>query len=276
MIKKDDLEEFLFLYSRLDIFPFTNYEDALVSNYNALDIPFKNYSETIIGRHDYLKMEISENLLTLKGTDKLLYLNFVSEKLKFETFGYNEKNLIDLLKEYDVNGKNLDFNKNKEIKELLHTSFKLISGNEKLAKLKNLNNEYCHYLLNIERTKIINHINNLIEGLDHKQDPAAKEDKDKDKVWFPVGILFASGKMAKYYKIRENGKLYFNPDYSSPKVAEELGKSEYDKHILAIIQDYKGNKNIFNYRSRMLKIISHCNEHDIPVIPYFLERLPPE
>ena len=42
MFKKDDLEEFLFLFSKAEDYPFTNSEDTLINNFNALDVPFSD------------------------------------------------------------------------------------------------------------------------------------------------------------------------------------------------------------------------------------------
>jgi hypothetical protein len=166
MFKKDELEEFLFLFNKAENIPFSNYEDALVNNYNALDAPFIDYYNSIKGWCDYLKIEISENLLSLPVDEKLLYIKYVEHKLKFESWDFNNKNLIDVLKYYNIDNKNLDIKKNKKLKELLHKSFKTVSGDENLIKLRDLHKGYYQYILNIERDKILNYLNGLIENLE--------------------------------------------------------------------------------------------------------------
>lgn len=104
--------------------------------------------------------------------------------------------------------------------------------------------------------------------------------KYKNEVWFKVGLLFASGKMENYYT-EVTGGIIFKKGYTAPKVAKSLGNINYNKFILASVNNYlpnnpNGNKNIFNSKDKMDKIIKHCGENNIPVIPYFTERLPSE
>lgn len=274
MFKKDDLEEFLFLFNKAENIPFTHFEDALINNYDALDVPFTNYCKLIIGWSDFLKTEISENLLSLSYDDKKFYLKYLIRKLKLETGEHDNKNLFDLLKFYNVDKDVLDFNKNKLLKELLYKSFKSVLGIDNLNKLRDLHKEYYLYLLFIERNKILKYLDELIEDFGLKNESSIEA--YKNTIWFKVGVLLASGKMDKYYKITKDGGLYFNPAFTSPRVAEDLGDIKYDKYILATIKNYQGDKNIFNYRDKMMKIITHCEEQNISVIPYFTKRLPPE
>ncbi len=107
------------------------------------------------------------------------------------------------------------------------------------------------------------------------------EDLDENKIWFKVGLLFASGKMEKYYKVNDNGATVFREDYTSPKIAKDLGKEGYNKYILATIQNYpvtnrNADKNIFNSKDRMKKIVDYCKHHKIDVLPYFIGRIPSE
>ncbi|WP_417237210.1 hypothetical protein [Bizionia paragorgiae] len=116
----------------------------------------------------------------------------------------------------------------------------------------------------------------------HKQSPKNVTEKDfKEEIWFKVGLLFASGAMEKYYFINEKNKTIFKEGYSAPKVAKDLDNDNYNKFILATINDYpstnpNGNKNIFNSREKMQKIIQHCIINRINITPYFSNRLPPE
>ena len=87
--------------------------------------------------------------------------------------------------------------------------------------------------------------------------------------------------MEKFYTLSDSNKTIFKNEYTAPQVARELGKENYNKFILATINNYtkdssNGNKNIFNSLEKMNQIIAHCEEKKISVIPYFKERLPIE
>jgi hypothetical protein len=114
-----------------------------------------------------------------------------------------------------------------------------------------------------------------------QQTETTKPDRFKNELWFKVGLLFASGEMEKYYSVTNKKETAFKNNYSAPKVAKELGFDNYNKFILATINNYpKDNpnrsKNIFNSRIKMNKIINHCEINNIEIIPYFLSRLPTE
>ena len=111
-------------------------------------------------------------------------------------------------------------------------------------------------------------------------DKSVVEPEYKSQILFNVGLLMASGKLDKYYTITKSGRS-IKKGYSAPKIAKELQKDNYHKHILATLNDYKkensnGNKNIFNSKDMMQKVIDHCNENNIKVIGYFSSHLPSE
>lgn len=126
----------------------------------------------------------------------------------------------------------------------------------------------------------------ILDFIKHKQESmvpgkAQKEDAYKDDYWFKVGFKLASGQMAKYYTIDSNGIMHLKNSYTAPIVAEELGDKNWQKDVLATLKNYgpentNAHKNIFNSRDKMTKIIEHCKENGIPVIPHFKDRLPPE
>jgi hypothetical protein len=137
--------------------------------------------------------------------------------------------------------------------------------------------------------KVDNHIasiNRILDFIKHKQESmvpgkAQKEDAYKDDYWFKVGFKLASGQMAKYYTIDSNGIMHLKNSYTAPIVAEELGDKNWQKDVLATLNNYSpenknAHKNIFNSRDKMLKIIAHCKENGISIIPHFTDRLPPE
>lgn len=209
MFKKDDLEDFLFLFNKAERIPFTNYEDAISNNFNALDVPFLAYSG-IINCDDYLKTEIKENLLSLNKDDRVIYLEYLQNKLHYESWKFDNEKLIDILKYYNIDPKILDFNENKQLHELLNKSFKSISGDENLIKLRDLHREYYKYLLNIERDKVLKYINNLILMVENKDDFSEK------LIWIgkPSQLGYIIGNLAQlgYLEIpmHKSGDINFN------------------------------------------------------------------
>ncbi|MDT8413646.1 MAG: hypothetical protein RQ875_14360 [Vicingaceae bacterium] len=104
------------------------------------------------------------------------------------------------------------------------------------------------------------------------------DEKYKKLIWFKLGLLFATGKMNEYLN-PNNTTLKDN--YSPSKIAKELGNESFEKYILATINNYSlnnsnANKNIFNSRDKMLKIINHCEINNLAIDPYFKECLPTE
>lgn len=103
----------------------------------------------------------------------------------------------------------------------------------------------------------------------------------KSEIWFLLGFMLASGKMEKYYYVNDSQTTVFKEGFNSSKIAKELGNNSFNKFILATINNYpisntNGNKNIFNSREKMQKIISHCESLRVDIIPYFKKRLPNE
>jgi hypothetical protein len=264
MIKKELLEEFLNLYCNLDIFPFTNYEDALISNYDVLDIPFKEYSIKATGWLNAIKLEVSENLLILPREERLFYLNHIKDKLTLEASEFNGKNLITLLKSYGIEVDNLDYNKNTKLKELLNTSFKLISGEENLIKFKDLNREYYEYLLNIERHIILDYVNALIKKTTPKDEPS--DEAYKEYAWFKVGLFFANGKAQELYSKYKSEKGHFKT------ITLELGFKKTDRpHFSETINNMTNHpKNIYRDFTKMKKIHDHCIYNKILVNEDFM------
>ncbi|EMY3559595.1 hypothetical protein AAIP53_002189 [Flavobacterium psychrophilum] len=98
---------------------------------------------------------------------------------------------------------------------------------------------------------------------------------------FKVGLFFATGEMNKYFTIKNNNEMDSKNGLVSLKIANELGNPSFEKWILASKNNYppknpNGNKNIFNNLDMMTKIIEHCETNNIPVDPYFKNRLPKE
>ncbi|MCP2028040.1 hypothetical protein L1276_003208 [Flavobacterium sp. HSC-32F16] len=128
--------------------------------------------------------------------------------------------------------------------------------------------------IKIENLSKSNYKNEEISNFDEVKDC-------KTEIWFLVGCMFASGKMEKYYFINDKDTTVFKDGFNASKAAKDLGNNSYNKFILATINNYpannrNGNKNIFNSREKMQKIISHCESLNVEVVPYFKKRLPDE
>lgn len=100
----------------------------------------------------------------------------------------------------------------------------------------------------------------------------------KQHGWFKVAVLFASGKMQKFYTVNSKNEFVIKPEYTAPKIAKDLKIPDYQKEILATLNNYKkGNsnakKNIFNRTSTELKeVIKYCENKKYDLTPDFIER----
>jgi hypothetical protein len=100
--------------------------------------------------------------------------------------------------------------------------------------------------------------------------PPPEQKKDYKKLlWFKVGLLFATGKMDKYYNI---SNMTMKPEYSAPKIAKDFKEPKYNKYILGTFKCYKNDKNIYSSTTKMKTIIEYCKTENIPINPYFIER----
>lgn len=127
-----------------------------------------------------------------------------------------------------------------------------------------------------------NEITPFVKDLTPQQMETFKsKDAYKEQNLFKVGLLFAKGEMNKYFTINSKNETIMNSEFTAPKIARDLGNENYNKWILASINNYttdkeNGNKNIFNSIDMMSKIISHCEAENIPIDTYFKSRLPIE
>ncbi|WP_242133431.1 hypothetical protein [Aestuariivivens marinum] len=208
MFKKDDLEEFLFLWSKAENIPFSNYEDALVNNYSALDKPFIDYSKSVIGWHNTMKVEISENLLSLTIEDRKMYLEYVKNRIENETWIQDSKKLTDLLKTLSINTDSLNFEHNKDLNDVLNLSFKELSQTENLGKFRDLHREYYCLLLNIERNKILKYLQSL-NGEQSPELSSVQKDNPYPRIFkSPKGFILFEKLKAEFGDTRENLKNY--------------------------------------------------------------------
>lgn len=140
----------------------------------------------------------------------------------------------------------------------------------------------------IGKERTINILETYIDFLDNKlfinnqsqqSETVNPDEKYKAQNLFKVGLLFATGKMNKYFTVNSKDKTVMNEGYSAPKIANELKNKSFEKWILATINNYptenvNGNKNVFNSLDMMTKIIDHCKAKKTEIDPYFTSRLP--
>lgn len=228
------------------------------------------FSEVFIN----LENEIHENM-SFAQINKEDYLNYVkrriSEKIPFEN---NEETIEKWKETYNLEDLIFPYLDNQEIKIRIASSLdaEYLNQKEKQHCKEVQIDFYCHYAM-IKKYEMIHFIDDLLKKDNNKT--------YKNQVWFKVGVKLASGKMSKYYTIDSKGIMCLKSSYTAPLVAIELGDKKYEKDVLGTLQNYgpenkNANKNIFNSRDKMMKIIEHCNENNIPVIPYFKDRLPAE
>lgn len=144
---------------------------------------------------------------------------------------------------------------------------------------ENVKQEFVNSI-NYEQLKIINELSKNIDNTPQKTITQKPNEIYKNQNLFKVGLLFATGKMNKFFTVTNKDKTVMKEGFSAPKIAEELENSSYNKYILASINNYtdKENKgkNIFYSRDMMTKVISHCKAENLPIDTYFESRLPIE
>lgn len=125
-----------------------------------------------------------------------------------------------------------------------------------------------------KRFFVIKHRQDLLDDykirLNRLPKPDKKEKIPEERIWFKVGLLFATGEMDKLLKKYNKKPL---------KVAESLNEPIFEKYILATMNDYRESntdKNIYYNRDKMLKIIQHCKENNITLTKDFKSKLPLE
>ena len=252
-----------------------------MKKFNYLEILFTGLGENandikeFIIRHQ--KLAKRDNFITSES----FYLNMSTEisnlKSEIENIFYNRQN--DLNKALDFRKAN---NENIKVIEDQLNSMKLDDFGLNILRLSEGTfkghlrySELQYFEEMIKETSI-----NIVD--EKQQIEIDKSDKKyKDEIWFKVGLLFASGEMEKFYYLDNRHQTVFKNEYSAPKVAKELKNRNFNKYILGTINNYSkeksnANKNIFNSRTNMLKIISFCKSENITIIPYFIERLPKE
>lgn len=89
----------------------------------------------------------------------------------------------------------------------------------------------------------------------------------KDRTWFKVGVLFATGEM---------DQLITKYNRNATRIANHLKAPHYNKYILGTMNDYRDNnldKNVYANPEKMQMIMNHCKEQNIEVDQNFIARL---
>ncbi len=271
-IKFDDFRNYImnvtFTKQKIEDNPNILYTDSLIAMLRQIH---ENYNEI----HDYLidlkpdtkKEAYNSFLIMLINKLKKLkfHENYDDNKIRYwlEKFSITRRIFFewhDLIEDYNDLYLILDAHINwMEIDPILNT------------KLSNYDRSDLHEIQRIFEEYIKDHyVKELISFLeDQKFSPNVKDitEKYKSTIWFKVGLLFATGEMDKLLKDNNN---------VPKRVAKSLGKLNYEKYILATNKNYtttNTDKNIYYSRDKMLKIIKHCKENNLPVIPDFTNRL---
>jgi len=212
---------------------------------------------------------INDLTVNYRTNDKMTrsFLNFLDrQQAIFEK--------IDLVPRYEFYQRCLNVINIKRFELFKENEFRILTG------ITDLGNQPDPFLF-IEGLK--HHIKNRsLEPEKTKQSEAVIPDEVyKTQNLFKVGLLFATGKMNKYFTVNNMNEIVFNNGLSPLKIAKELGNPSFEKIILASKNNYptdnaNGNKNIFNNLDMMTKIILDCKAKNILVEPYFISRLPIE
>ncbi|GAA4292716.1 hypothetical protein [Aestuariibaculum suncheonense] len=218
-------------------------------------------------------------------------MGVLSKSLKNYINTYTSR-LDKYLDDYEDNTESLfllkDFDTFNETLEILNT----YKTNSKSFGFQTLKDHFDISILEnsgFDLDKVDNHIasiNRILDFIKQKQEfivsvKAQNGETYKEEIWFKVGVMLASGEMSQYYTVNSDGIMRLKNSYTAPLVAEELGDKNWQKVVLGTLKNYSpentnANKNIFNSRDKMMKIINHCKEKGIPVISHFTDRLPPE
>lgn len=91
----------------------------------------------------------------------------------------------------------------------------------------------------------------------------------KDRIWFKVGLKFATGEAQNLYEKYKLEKGHF------VKIALELGFKKSDRPYFSssIGNSIRGDKNIFSTNDKLLKIRDHCLSNKISICEDFLKHI---
>jgi len=242
----------------------------------------KFYLKSLDGEFELTPNEIEQKIQYAEGLKKNLekQLYYIGNKsLSIEDYcksGIEEISRIDLFIENFTNALEKQYRDSKnpnEILKIIDIFIQELTAAIKNPLLKDRKKINKYFVEKIKLVKL------LFSGLPQPPTAPIPNEKYKTRLLFKVGLLFAKGEMNKYFTVNSEGATVMNNNFTAPKIAKELGNDNYNKYILASINNYtnkeNGNKNIFNSPDMMTKIISHCKAENIPVDSYFLSRYLP-
>ena len=242
---------------------------------------------------DYLK-EIREAQTESKYKEYLdNYINLIEEKyqeIKKEVPLYNpegKRQLYEETKKVDVifpfvppQWKFNDWNKFLWFFEVTRPTYIYIFDRVKEHEQFQLKGDFTDYLNSIiekqTETKYIKALEGFRAHISNYAGPFVKGDSkesenenlpkkaDEDKIWFKVGILFATGEIDRLMKLFSN---------NGTRIAKEVNKDKWQSYRPYITESLsrlnRTDKNIFSDKVKIDKIKKYCEENNLPVISSF-------
>lgn len=210
------------------------------------------------------QQEIYSGLLKYKGTDRL-------ELIRADYKGTNEGFKERILSVYDKIKQDYLFKYYERLNDLCMILDKVEYEND-LDRIKIIEGQIKSH----ERTLLDPFLMQLNEEIENYFNIPLKTDEEpnyKRQNLFKVGLLFATGQMNKYFEVGKENRIISNT--KAPAISrdfENIGISVSNKFILASINEYKSNKNIFNSYDMMTNVINHCKAENIPIEPFFMRK----
>jgi len=255
----------------------------LLDNSSFLDLYYWHYFDISAA----LKKEIIENLNSLSPARFNAYIKYVKNEIH-EVHGYYDPDeciIEEWIEKFDLKEGDFPFYDNKKVTRILSVTKKDYDSESKKTgeDIRLMQLKFHWYAAHLEYLKMKKFIDELLETevIKQQSEVPGKKKNDyafKEYIWFKNGLLFAEGKMNKYYN---STKTSFADGYSAPKVAKEIGYENHEKFILATIKNYSkdnsnADKNIYNSKDKMEKVIKHCKDNNFGIDEYFLSKLPIE
>ena len=116
-----------------------------------------------------------------------------------------------------------------------------------------------------EQKKINKYLKNKLSQIYINKSNAKIEDDYKKRLWFKVGLLFATGKIDMNIN---------NHNESSNQLAIKLGNKNFRPYISeSLSRTNTKDKNIFSNNKKLLMIYKHCEENNIKVVDKFIDSI---
>jgi hypothetical protein len=293
MIKKilsNQIEDFKSVYDRLiAISHLTLYitdENLLNSTIKLLRDLYLLESEKQIEKPLY---NVLKNLIYSKKDctriRAFVYSNLVLKEIKIKHLKDTFKGEFPELK-FKIEGRDLYINSN-EIdkvfkKNVIKYTVNEITGNLNTAIQENVFKKLIKSMAEIDYYNDTKYFKKDIEYLTILKESITAESiqtlnkrkKDYKKyLWFKLGVIIAKGGLNKYLLENKKG---FKDNITPLLISKELGNIGFEKYILASVKEYKTDKDIYNSKNKMLKIVNHCKEKKINIDDDFISRIPLE